>query len=279
MSKQKRLGIPPHLYCTPLLSGLEASGKFLIAVDVDTRNAINLRHCELDGAFLSPIDYARESSQYCIIPNVAVSSRTPTGTVVLHFKEGLHTIKTLAVHPTSTSEVVLASILLSEQFDVRPQIVPSMGTLEQMLQSADAALLVGNAALEQAHDHRNNVDLVEEWFDMTGLPYVHGFWCLREGDIERDDIVSIQRTCERSIKSLAEIAKAETAKRGSRFSSTVLEEYLERFSFVLADAEQGALMEFFRYAYYHGVLPDVADLHFYPFDNASESPYSNLSMN
>ena len=39
------------------------------------------------------------------------------------------------------------SILLSERFDVRPRIVPVFGSFDQMLQAADAALLVGNDAL------------------------------------------------------------------------------------------------------------------------------------
>jgi chorismate dehydratase len=279
MKKRTRLGLNGELYCSPVFHGLTSEPAFECTFDVVAKNAIKMRERDLDGAFLSPVDYARESSDYCIIPNIAVSSRTPTDTVVLHFKEGLHTVKTLAVHPTSTSEIVLASILLSEQFNVRPQILPVMGSLDRMLQSADAALLVGNAAMEQAQARRNRIDLVEEWFDMTGLPYVHGFWCLREADMERDDIISIQHACERGIKALAGINETEVARQTPRFSPNTLKQYLESFSFVLADEEQEALTEFIRYAYYHGVLPDVAELNFYPVDKKDESPYADFSLN
>src|SRR5207247_287926 len=120
MSARKRLGINSDLYCSPVFYRLADEPAFECTVDLVARNAIKLRVHDLEAAFLSPIDYAREGSEYCIVPNVAVSSRTPSDTIVLHFKEGLHTINTLAVHPTSTSEVVLGSILLSERFDVRP---------------------------------------------------------------------------------------------------------------------------------------------------------------
>ena len=279
MPEIKRFGVPPHVYCLPFIGELKRETSFKILVDAPAQNAIKMREHDLEVAFLSPIDYGRESSDYCIIPNVAVSSRTPTDTIVLHFKEGLHTVKTLAVHPTSASEIVLASILLGEQFDVRPQIVPVMGSLDQMLRSADAALLVGNTALEEGQVHRNKMDLVEEWFDMTGLPYVHGFWCVREADVARDDIISIQHACERGVKSLAGITETDVTGQKPRFSPDTLRQYLESFSFVLSDEEQEALMEFIRYGYYHGVLPDVADLQFYPVDKMDESPFADHSLN
>ena len=208
-----------------------------------------------------------------------MSSRTSTDTIVLHFKEGLHTVNTLAVHPTSTSEIVLASILLSERFDVRPQIVPTIGSLDQMLLSADAALLVGNAAVEQAQTHRNKLDLIEEWFDMTGLPYVHGFWCVRETDIGREDIGAIQLASERGKKTLAGSIDLGATGQTPRLSSNMLKKYLSSFSFALGDEEQEAIAEFIRYAYYHGVLPDAADLTFYPTDKKDELPYADLSLN
>jgi len=279
MKKRVRLGLNKEIYCSSVFDGLTDEAAFECTFDVVAKNAIKLREHDLDCAFISPVDYARESSDYCIIPHIAVSSRAATDTIVLYFKEGLHTVSTLAVQPTSTSEIVLASILLSERSNVQPQIVPSMGSLDQMLQSADAALLVGNTALEQAGLHQNKVDLVEEWYDMTGLPYVHGFWCVRESDVERDAIMLVQQACARGFKSLDRIVATTTTQQSPRLSADALRQYFERFCFALADEEQEALTEFIRYAYYHGVLPDVADLNFYPVDKKNESPFADLSLN
>jgi chorismate dehydratase len=279
MRTRKRLGLNSELYCSPIFFGLSDSDEFECTGDVVAKNAIKMRGHDLEAAFLSPIDYGRESSDYCIIPNVAVSSRTPTNSIVLHFKRGLHTVNTIAVHPTSTSEIVLASILLSERFDVRPKIVPAVGSFDQMLRSADAVLLVGNDALAQAQGHRARLDLVEEWIDMTDLPYVHGFWCVRETELTKDDVAVIQLACESGIKSLEKIAQAEAA-RQSRHPPEILKQYLEAFSFTFTDEEQESVTEFLRYAYYHGILPDVADLHFYPMmDTGDNLPLSDPSMN
>lgn len=262
MQTRKRLGMNSDLYCSPVFFGLTDRVEFECEVDVVARNAIKMREHNLEAAFLSPVDYARESSDYRIISDIAVSSRSASDTIVLHFKEGLHTVKTIAVNPTSTSEIVLASILLGEQFDVKPKIVPLIGSVDQMLRSTDAVLLVGNNALDQAHGHQNTLDLVEEWTDMTDLPYVHGFWCVRETELTGADVTKIQLACKNGMESLEEIVRAETAKQ-SRHSAETLRQYLQAFSFTFTDEEEESVKEFLHYAYYHGMLPDVADLHFY----------------
>ena len=279
MSTRKRLGLNSELYCSPVFFGLTDNPAFECAGDVVARNAISMRKHDLEAAFLSPVDYGRESSDYCIIPHVAVSSRSPSSSIVLHFREGLHTVNTIAVHPTSTSEIVLASILLSERFDVRPKIVPAAGSFDQMLRSADAVLLVGNDALAQAQGHQSKLDLVEEWIDMTGLPYVHGFWCVRETELTKEDVAIIQLACQSGIASLENIVEAETAKEPG-CSPEILRQYLEAFSFTFTDEEQESVTEFLRYAYYHGVLPDLPDLHFYPMtDGDDDVPLSDPSLN
>lgn len=279
MPKVHRLGIPPHAYCLPMIDGLRREPSVSLLVDVAVQNAIKMREHELDGAFLTPIDYARESSDYSIIPNVAVSSSVATDMIVLCFKEGLHTIRTLGVHPASTSEIVLASILLGERFDVRPKILPVMSGFEEALRSADAVLLVGTEATEQASHHRNKLDLVEEWNDMTDLPYVHGFWCVREGEFTGDDVEVIQQACRRGVESIDDIVSAEIEKRDLQFSPEVLKQHFENFSFTFTEEEQEAVAEFLRYAYYHGVVPDVADLHFYPVDGEDETLSPDPSLN
>lgn len=279
MVARKRLGINAELFSSPVFYRLADEPAFECMVDLFAGNAIKMRKHDLDAAFLSPVDYARESSDYCIIPNIAVSSRSANDSIVLCFKEGLHSVKTIAVNPALTSEIVLASILLGEQFDIRPKIVPVMDSRDPTLQLTDAVLLVGNDALEQAHGHQNKLDLVEEWTDMTDLPYVFGFWCAHEAKITEDDVTKILQACNSGVKSLEKIVQVETAKH-PQHSAETLKRYLQAFSFTFTDVEQESVREFLRYAYYHGVLPDVADLHFYPTrDTGDDSSTLDPSLN
>lgn len=271
MKRRKRLGIPPHLYALPLTGAERRISRYEWVVDAPARNAIALREGHLDLAFLTPIEYARESSLYYIVRGVAVSSRGGDGTVALLFREGIHRPTSLAVDPSSASEIVLARILLAEQFNLRPALVPYQGTPEEALKKFDAVLVVGDTALRTVQEHDNTLDLVEEWEDMTSLPYVYGFWCGREHAAAAGDCDLLIQLCadgRRSLDALSEAAAREG--RAGTMTALQIRDYLEGLSFDDTDDVEEGLREFMRYAFYHGVLPDVGDLQYYGSDSTSE---------
>jgi predicted solute-binding protein len=213
----------------------------------------------LDAAFLSPIDYARNASEYLIVPDSAVSSAEGNNAIVVHFREGATTVRTLAVPPASASDIITAKILLAERFDLNPSLVPVMGALEDMLAKADAALLVPDAALRYALARPNALDLVEEWVVSTELPYVHGFWAAREHALSAAELHTLATAGQRGYALLAEA--------GGPAAGT-----LETFSYDLTEDVREGIREFYRYAYFHGMLPDVPDLRFFDDTGSSASP-------
>jgi chorismate dehydratase len=261
----KRLGASPHLYCSPLTHGLRAERWCDIAFDGTAQNALKLRSRLLHAALLSPIDYARSGSEYHLVPDLAISSVQGTGTIALHFREGIHAVRTVAADPSSAGEIVLASIVLAEAFDVEASIVPMEGGLDAMLAHADAALLVGNSALRAAPYAQNAVDLVEEWHEMTGLPYVHALWCGREHDLLPVEREALRRVRDRGVQGMEEIAAGAFTTPGfPPRTAQDLRGYLDAFSYDLTDEVAEGFREFLQYAYYHGVIPDVPEMNFYP---------------
>jgi chorismate dehydratase len=260
--KQKKVSCLRHLYAEPLLGKQERS--FAWGLDVAARNAIGLRERVVDGAFLTPIDYARDSSLLYIVPKISVSSLQGDGTIMLHFREHVHSIATLAIDPSSSSEIVLARIVLAEQFDLRPSLVPFTGDLRAGLERADAVLCVGDASIREWHGDRNVLDLVEEWVELTGLPYVHGFWCGRERSLGGDDVRGLRQACADGLGMVEQTAaRAGEVHRLTAVAAGELQQYLEQLSYEFMSEEQSGVQEFFRYAFYHGILPDIAELQFY----------------
>lgn len=250
MPSPKIIGIPDTPYCRPIAEAFQRREDFAVVRDSPAGLAYRLGKRGLDAAFLSPIDYARNASEYLIVPGVAVSSQGANSFIVLHFKQGSSTVRTLAVHPVSASDVILAKILLAELFGIDPQIVPVEGSLDTMLTRADSALLVGIPALESAASRPIALDLVEEWTNETHLPYVHGFWVTRENALtppECETIASAVVPVDIPIPDNIEAAMTVP----------------EQFSYGFAEDVREGIREFFRYAYYHGILPDVPDLRFY----------------
>lgn len=264
MAPKKTLGISAHLYCEPLRGSGEVDLPFTWIVNSAARNAIGLKERELDAAFLTPISYARESSLYYIVPGVAVASAGADATITLHVREGLHNVSTIAVDPSSSSEIVLTKIILAECFDLSPKIVPFSGSLEEALAKADAALLVGDPSLRAQEDHESALDLVEEWNEMTGLPYVHGFWCGREHALTMEEIRLLQQARTAGLGDLDGLSsRAPIAHTLDRYSPAAIHDYLDGLTFAFTEDEQEGVREFNRYAFYHAVLPDIPELQFY----------------
>ncbi len=270
MTEAKRFGISPHLYGEPLTRSLARS--YALTADSSVGNAIRLRERELDAAFLSPLEYARHSSDYLIVPEVAVASSGEAGAVILCVRKSIRAIATLAADPAATSEIILAMMILAEEFEAAPSIVPASGSLGTMLERADAALLTGDAALRENVPGRETLDVVEEWYELTGLPYPHGFWCARESELSRDDLAALALARAEGEASLAEIAgEAPHAHQLPALSPADAERYLRAFTYEFTPDAAAGLREFMQYAYYHGTLPDVPDLHFFPVASAGRA--------
>lgn len=247
----KRVGIVPDVFAQPLFYGLkEWEGPvrpFELVEELPARLTQKLREKNLDAAFLSPIDYAKDYGMYSIVPNVGASSQGETGASFVIFKENLRTVTSLAVKPVSTSEIVLAHLVFAEKYGSPPAIIPFAGTIEQALVKADGVLCAGDEALVY-RDHPHTLDLVEEWDDLTGLPFVHGMWVARENALTRVELHAI----------------IESAKKGRAHLADISNEvdYLSQFQYDMNDDARAGLAEFFRMAYYHGILSDIPEIRF-----------------
>jgi predicted solute-binding protein len=269
MPAKVRLAVSEASYLKPLLYGLESSDSpFDLSFDLPAVNSIRLneRTENTRCAFLSPIDFARYGGLYRIVPHVCVASSSPTNTISLIVKPGVRNIQRVAVDVRVTSEIVLAKIILAERFLNAPgnrsnlEFIPMIPNLELMLQKADAALVV-NTSPTKPSPASFTLDLVEEWSDMTGLPYVHGFWVAREDDLDGSEIVSLISARDRGLEALDSIAE-EIAMR-QQLSPEECSEYLASFAFGFGQEVSDSLAEFIQYAYLHTVISDAPEAQYF----------------
>jgi predicted solute-binding protein len=255
----KRLGIVPHLYAQPLVHGLKyqrnaaAGNVFEYVEDQYAQLALQLRQGKLDGAFLSPIEYAKEYRESRIIPRIGVVSEGESQSVLLVFNEQIRKLQTVAVDPAFPSEIVLTNIVLKEKYDTTPQFIPITGTIDEAFTKADAVLAVDREAFA-VRGIRNKLDLVDEWFDLTEMSFVHGMWVVRENALTTDDVNGL-------------IASVQPAEALHEVDSEG-KEYLGNFRYELDDEAVASLNEFFRMAYYHGILTDIPDVRTVSLENS-----------
>lgn len=276
---KSRLAVTDALYLKPLLFGLDRTDSpFELVFDIPAKNALKLseRSDGIRNAFLSPIDYARHGAEYCVVPNIGVSSSRSSRTIQLVVKSDLHNIDSIAVDVSCTSEIILAKIILEEKFRNTSthrnlQFIPMMPHLDAMLSKADAALLVN--VFPGLFDRPGTfvLDLVEEWNDLTDLPYVHGFWVGREEELTEQDAQALYSAKKEGLVLQQQIAQGIAQQRN--ISSEEIAQYLASFTYDFGEREEQSLEEYIRYAYYHAVLGDIPEIQF--FDVTPDMPPEN----
>ena len=88
---------------------------------------------------------ARQRLEY--FRGTGIACHGPVRSILLISKVPLRDIRTLATDSGSRTSVMLARVILAEKYGVEPKLISRVADLSTMLGEADAALLIGDAAL------------------------------------------------------------------------------------------------------------------------------------
>jgi chorismate dehydratase len=257
-----RLGAVSYLNAEPHVHGLEDDPGFRVERDLPSRVARRLHAGEVDLGIVPSIEYA--FGPYAIVPGVAIASRGPVRSVCLFHRGPLDRVRRVALDTSSRTSVALVRVLLRERLGRDPQYVPMGPGLVDMLAVADAALMIGDPALDQESEFLR-LDLGEEWLRVTGLPFVFAFWAGRAGSVNPAGIRRLQAALASGRSHLDEIAERQA--RGVPGRVERYRAYLrENIVFELGEAEQAGLREFYRRAHALSLIPAVPELRFHAED-------------
>jgi chorismate dehydratase len=254
-----RLGAVSYLNAEPTVHGLEGEPGVAVERDLPSRVAERLHAGEADLALVPSIEYA--FGRYAIVPGVAIASHGKVRSVRLFHKTALARIARVALDTSSRASVGLARVLLHSRLGRDPEYVPMPPGLDAMLAVADAALLIGDPALDAASD-APSLDLGEEWARLTGLPFVYAFWAGPPGVLGAAGVARLQRALAEGQAAFPEIARRMA--QGDPARAGRYEAYLrENIVYRLGEQERAGLLEFFRRARALGLVPAVPELRFH----------------
>jgi len=268
-SARPRVGHIQFLNCLPIYWGLVRSGALLdVELHKDTPDRLNdmLVAGELDIGPISLVEYLRNADDLVLLPDLAVGSDGPVLSVNLVSQAPLAELdgRRVALGSTSRTSVLLARMWLAEVHDVHPAYFVCPPDLTSMLLEADAAVLIGDAALRATYDaprHGLDVyDLGQVWRDWTGLPMVFAVWAARRDYAEANPglVKDVQTAFVRSRDdALAHVeVVAEQAARWEVFDVATLATYFRTLDFSLGERQVEGLIEFSRRAALTGALPE-----------------------
>jgi chorismate dehydratase len=263
--QERLIGLTNSLIYLPLIYGIDhnlVKHDFGISYGDIVENAIKLREGEIELGIISSLEYALKKETWQIVPDLCISSPQKIKHVQLFFKKGLKDIRKVAIDKNATNEAILLKIVMREKFLMTPEYTILESDLENMLSKAEAALIVGDQALNYYGAYPNRLDLNDEWMDFTGLPFVYAFWAGREITITTDDLKMLHASYHLGINNLENISK-DYAKNHQENWTFYHDFFTQNLSYTFSDLEKDGLNEFYNYAFFYGFTEFIPELHFY----------------
>jgi len=267
-----RISIVQYLNTVPLVRGFTHGplrGKYELSFTVPSRCAEALRSGEVDIAIIPAIEYQRTDGMI-VLPDLSISSKKTVRSLLLIAKKPLQEIRKLALDKSSRSTQALTRILCTKSWGVAPEFFEAEPDLHGMLARADAALLIGDPALQFSMNRAafgalapgsklTVYDMVGEWRKLTGLPAVLAVWAGRPEAITAEVVRDFQASLEYGMGDLDEISKEAAGEM--RLPAAELRQYLEENIDYRLDAENlRGLERYYELAAEIGILSGVREL-------------------
>jgi chorismate dehydratase len=262
-----------YLNTAPLLWDFEhgaAGADFDVSYTIPSACAQALREGTADIGIIPSAAYAT-IPDLVIVPDVAIASRRAVRSILLVSKRPVDPlwtqVRTVALDSSSLTSIALAKILFARWLGGARDYTAMAPDLDAMLGACDAALLIGDPALQIDRTRYVTLDLAEEWVARTGKSCVFAFWAIRKQALATGNGATIAEVFEKSRdhglspKNLEAIAQEWAPRLGLTVEAVRV--YLTHNIYYYLDRPcQEGLELFYRLAEEAGVLPRAPELHF-----------------
>lgn len=262
-----------YLNTAPLLWDFEhgaAGADFDISYTIPSACAQALRDGTADIGIIPAAAYAT-IPDLVIIPDVAIASRRAVRSILLVSKRPVDPlwtqVRTVALDSSSMTSVALAKILFAKWLGGARDYKAMAPDLGAMLGACDAALLIGDPALQVDRTRYVTLDLAEEWVARTGKSFVFAFWAIRKRALAGRNGAAVAEVFEKSRdhglspKNLEAIAQ-EWAPRLGLTVEAVRAYLTHNIHYYLDPPCREGLELFYRLAEEIRALPRAPELHF-----------------
>ncbi|WP_274364510.1 menaquinone biosynthetic enzyme MqnA/MqnD family protein [Paenibacillus thermotolerans] len=223
---------------------------------------------EIDAAAVSSFAYAKHSDKLLLLPDLSVSSRGAVGSLLLFSKKPLHEYmpERIALTNASATSVHLLKVIMAKRYRHNPEYVAMPPDLDSMLESCDAALLIGDDAIKASwREHGLFVsDLGQMWKDWTGHGMTYAVWAVREQWVKRhpEQAALLHQALISSKRDGLRLPAAllDTAVERIGGDSAYWRRYFSNLVYEFGEEQAKGLSLFFSYAYELGLLPDIPSL-------------------
>ncbi len=286
-----RISVVKYLNTAPLVWGFTAGplqGRYELSFTVPSLCAEALRGGAADVAIIPAIEYQRIPGLVAL-PGMAVAAKGPVRSILVIAKRPIERARRVALDTCSRSSAALVRLLCAGRWHIRPEFIEAQPDPAAMLAQADAALLIGDPALQLAIQLEADAgsgagsefrlesglslfspadvktlfvyDVAQEWREMTGQPCVLAIWAVRKEVATPELLADFIASKQFGLARIPQIAEMNAGPLG--LPAVALERYLrDNIDFSL-DAENRAGLElYFEKCAAAGLIPGLVPLNF-----------------
>ncbi len=216
-SPKLRVCAVSYLNTVPLVWGMLHGPQrdvFELTFEVPSVCADKVRAGEADIGIIPAVELLRQD--VAIFRGAGIACHGPVRSILLISKVPYPEIRRLATDSGSRTSVVLSRIILAEKHGAQPAVFALPPRLDDMLETADAALLIGDSALRVDVDRTpyRVLDLGAEWTAMRGLPMVFAVWAGRQELVTPEYEKVFIASCRYGLDHVEDIVRSEHERRG-----------------------------------------------------------------
>lgn len=147
-----------------------------------------LQSRELDLSAISSFSYGQYANDYVLLPDLSVGSVGNVNSILLFLKEPITKKRPqkISVTTTSATSVNLLKIIMEMHYDCKPEYVAAEPLLDSMLETSDAALIIGDPAIQAfwRNEGLHVIDLGRLWNEWTGFGMTYAVVAARREVVE-----------------------------------------------------------------------------------------------
>jgi len=250
-----RVASVSYLNAKPLIYGLERAHNIDLLLEVPSNLLGLMQQGGADVALLPVIDYQRLPGLR-IIPAGGIASDNQTLTVRIFSDRPIAEIKSLGCDPDSHTSVALARVLLAERYGIHPEFTA--------LNDSRAKLLIGDKViLQKPTDLAHQIDLGQEWRQLTGLPFVFAVWMARAGVDLGNLPQQLLQAKQRGLQNIDQLIADHAVPMG--WPTEIARKYLtQNLKYDIGPTELQAIAQFHSLAAKYALIPKIHPLDVIP---------------
>ncbi|MFC6591655.1 menaquinone biosynthetic enzyme MqnA/MqnD family protein [Deinococcus lacus] len=257
-----RAGWIHYTNVAPILDPLTLPPGVTAITGVPTQMNAALLEGRVDIANISAAEFIRHADRLAALPDFSVSVLGQVYSVNLFHTAPLENLRRIALTAQSATSVALLEVLLRER-SLTPELVRDEGTAQELLaRGYDGVLRIGDSALREWYEvvgplgddasmtrlpHGGGgvcvTDLSEEWYCLTGQPFVFAVWAYRKDAPPPPALLQAMRDARRQgLGELGVISRRHAERLGLPWR--VVQHYLWNFRYHLEVPDRRGLQAF-----------------------------------